>query len=174
MSDDRPKKSWREIDKGRDKSTHRREEKSSPARPTGGRTQKSYRAALDRLFDSGKIGELVEQVAPTAGSIDATEERRVRLERQLVTAEGRDAITKAADAYLAEFALPEDAEALAKILEHPDADRQRQALEKLLPVVQAAKPKRARALLGRLKLIRETSDDREEQELARRILDLLE
>jgi hypothetical protein len=73
MGDDRerPKRSWREIDQMRDR--------SSPRSPAGDKSgglpkqvsQKSYRAALDRLFETGGIAKLV-----------ADQEQQKRLEEE--------------------------------------------------------------------------------------------
>jgi|SRR5579883_1735727 len=64
--DDRPKKSWREIDAGRDRSGggQRREppgdKRFSPA--TNDRQSKQYRAALDALFEKGGFSKFAEKV----------------------------------------------------------------------------------------------------------------
>ena len=62
MPDDdreRPRKSWREIDAQRDRSSQTtprgREDKPRP----GQRSQKSYRAALDRLFETVQDEDLI-------------------------------------------------------------------------------------------------------------------
>ena len=175
MSDDeRPRKSWRDIDKQRDHSTHRREERPAAAgRPGDQRRQRTYRDKLDQLFESGRIGELVTQQAPDGGG-DAQGEQRVKLLRQLNAAEGRDAITAAVDAYVARFELPRDVDVLAKVLEHRNADQQLKALELLLLLVDEQKPRRARAVVGQLKLIRDTAEDPELVPLAERLLEKLD
>src|SRR5262245_41000815 len=62
--DDRPKKSWREIDAKRDRSQQRGPSEKRSDSPFGGgkkgeQRQKTYRSQLDRLFESGGIGKLV-------------------------------------------------------------------------------------------------------------------
>lgn len=174
--DDRPKKSWREIDKTRDRSTHRRDDRPGGGlKPRGPRSQKSYRAALDRLFDSGKIGDLVEEKAPSSGDAPAEGgENRFKALRKIKEAVGRDAITKAADAYFKHFELPDDLEALGQLLEHRDEGRQLEAMERIAALLeQGEKPRRSRAMVGQLKLIRDLSGDPRLEKLAGRLLDLL-
>ncbi|MCA9666812.1 MAG: hypothetical protein KC503_14530 [Myxococcales bacterium] len=176
MSDDRPRKSWRDIDKQRDKSEHRRDG------ATGGggfsqqrreRGQKSYRAALERAFDSGKIGELARERMPES-AVDEDDAGRLELLKKLKEAEGRDAITKAADALLAEHALPRDFDALAKLLEHRSPSRQQDAIELLLEMTETETPRRPRAIVGQLKMIRDLGDDDELVALARQLLERLD
>src|SRR5262249_2710320 len=70
--DDRKRErlSWAEIDKIRDKSRSRErdpmEKRSSPAARNA---QKSYKAALERAFASGKLGELAKTLARTTEDV---------------------------------------------------------------------------------------------------------
>src|SRR5262249_4957808 len=62
--DDRPQKSWREIDSKRDRSQQRspgerRDDSAFGGGRKGEQRQKTYRSQLDRLFESGGIGKLV-------------------------------------------------------------------------------------------------------------------
>jgi hypothetical protein len=172
MSEDRPKKSWREIDRKKDRSAHRQEEKAPGGGPRRQRSQKSYRAALDRLFESGRIGELIEK--EPQDDDQPPEETRLKLLRAIKTAEGRVAITKAVDAYIAHHELPLDADVLGKVLEHRNPSRQLEAMEKLVELTGQETPRRSRAIIGQLKLIRDTGDDRELIELATKLLDRLD
>ncbi|MFH1130608.1 MAG: hypothetical protein V1754_04695 [Pseudomonadota bacterium] len=173
MDDDRPRKSWREIDKAKDRSAHRKEER--PAHGGGKstkRTQQSYRATLDRLFESGRVGQLIEKKAP--GSTEGAEGGRIKLLRKIKEAEGVNAVTEAVDVFLKEHPLPDDSEILAKMLEHRDPDRQQEALERLHKVINVDPPKRARALIGRLKLIRDTADEPVMIKIASELIEKLE
>ena len=58
MSDYERKKSWREIDKMSDGSQHRKRQET----PQKIASTKRYKSSLDRLFDSGKVGKLVEKL----------------------------------------------------------------------------------------------------------------
>ena len=178
MSDEeRPRKSWREIDRGRDRSAHRRDEKpAQEGRKRGPGSQKSYRAALDRLFTSGKIGELVAERAPGAlPGADADDENRLKLLQRVRNATGRDEITRELDAYLAKFALPDELEILEKALEHRPPELQLQAMGRIESVLDAGtEPRRKRGMVGQLKLIRDLGEDAELTTLASRLLTRLE
>ena len=174
MSDERRKRTWKEIDAAKDKSGHRREERPQGGGRRTGRSQKSYRAALDRLFDSGKIGDLVEE--RTGQAADDGDPSRQKLLRAIRDAEDKASITEAVDAYLAAHdQLPDDPDILGKALSHKQPGRQLDAMEALLAALDAGRtPRRARGIIGQLKLIRDTSGDPELEQLASQLLDRLE
>lgn len=174
MSDEgRRRKSWREIDQQRDHSAQRREERPAGGAARGARSQQSYRAALDRLFDSGRIGKLVEAQGVAAAPPDADGLERQAALRQLVAAEGRDAVTVATDAYLVHWGWPDDVELLARVIEHRDPARQIEAIERLLTQIDQQRPRRARAVVGQLRLIRDTAEDERLVALAQQLLEHL-
>jgi hypothetical protein len=175
MSDEeRPRKSWREIDNARDRSAHRREERPAGAaeRKRGPGSQKSYRATLDRLFETGKIADLVRG----PGASDGPEsESRIRMLARIEKAMDRDSICREVDAYLAKFGeLPDDLEVLGKVLEHRDAERQREAMQRIDKLLDSAHPKRQRAMVAQLKIIRDLAYDKEMVQLATKLLGRLE
>ncbi len=177
MSDEeRPRKSWRDIDKAKDRSAHRRDEKPATERKRGPGSQKSYRAALDRLFETGKIAELVEQKAPgTTASGGAENENRLKLLGNIKRAMDRESITREVDAYLARgFELPDDLDVLEKVMEHRDPTRQLGAMQRIDQLLEHEQPKRRRAMLGQLKLIRDCGDDPELIALAKKLIGRLE
>src|SRR5215470_12325024 len=62
----RDRLSWAEIDKIRDKSQRRdRDPMQKQSSPAAMNAQKTYRAALERAFASGKIGELAKTLGKT-------------------------------------------------------------------------------------------------------------
>ena len=175
--DDRPRKSWREIDKARDGSSHRRDERpgGSSGRGAKGRSQKSYRSALDRLFDSGKIGDLVQQKDPTAKKPEPEGgESRLKLHKKIKAATDRDDLTRTVDGYLKKFELPDDHDVLGRVLEHRDPGVQRDAMERIAALLETTQPKRARAMVGQLKMIRDFADDPEMESLATKIIERLD
>jgi hypothetical protein len=170
MSEDRPRKSWRDIDKAKDGSSHRQGERPKGGRKGGARSQKSYRASLDRLFESGKVAELVQEADEKSGDADST--NRFALMRAITQAEDPVSIGKAIDAYLKEFELPEDADVLSKVLEHKDPDLQLDAMEMLQRLVeQGEEPRRVRTVVGRLKYIRDTADFPKMERIAQSLID---
>jgi hypothetical protein len=160
--DDRPrrKKSWREIDRQKDRSAHRKEEpKPGPGRRRGGDPSRSHRAALDHLFDSGKIGELVQQRdAATGVSPDEAGPSRRKLSQQIEEAATRDAKIAAIDRYLETFSLPKDFDTLAQMLDHPDPDVVTSVLEQVEILLEDEKPRRPRTLIAQLKSVAELSE----------------
>ena len=174
---ERPERNWRDVDRKKDQSAHRQDGRPAAGNAQRPISQKGYRAALDRLFDSGRIGSLVEQSGSPSKDADANstgDDSRLKMLRKIRDAEGRPAVTQAVDSYLKQYELPDDAEVLAKVLEHRDIERQREAIERLLVITERDKPKRARALLGQLRFIRDIGDDPELSRLAETLIERLD
>jgi hypothetical protein len=178
MSDDRPRRSWREIDRNKDRSSHRKEERPE-GQNRGGRQKQSYRAALDRLFDSGKIADLVEAKTgeKKSGEKKSDEDNnRFKAEAKIRDAGDRDEVTKLVDAYLQKFGneLPDDLEILTRVLEHRNPTWQLEAMERIDTLLETETPKRTRAMLGQLKMIRDIGDEPEMVQLAKKLIEQLD
>src|SRR5215470_17541654 len=66
----RDRLSWAEIDKLRDKSRSRdRDPMQKQSSPVALNAQRSYRAALERAFASGKLGELAKTLSRTSEDV---------------------------------------------------------------------------------------------------------
>jgi hypothetical protein len=186
--DDRPKRSWREIDRGRDRSQER---PSRPAEsPLGGgkrgeERQKTYRSQLDRLFESGGIGKLVAEretklraeaesarpdkpspptsaapaPAPEPAPAPPPDDSRQKRLSAVRDAAGSNEITRAINVYLKAHPWPNDLEFHSAALEHRDDDIVRQALSQLEGALAAGKPRRAATLVGRLRTLEELGGD---------------
>ena len=192
--------SWTEIDKIRNKSHHRdRDPMQKQSSPVVLAAQKSYRAALERAFEAGKLGELARTLtkadepatpspttatataspraatpgsptesshvpaplppAPPAPERDPERENRQKLLAKIRDAKGRDAVTRAVDAFLAKYVkLPDDYELLTRALDHKDDDRISAALDQLSGMLARDKPRRGRALAAQLRFIEDTHD----------------
>jgi len=176
MSDDeRPRKSWREIDKQKDRSQHRKEEKPVVEKKRGPGSQKSYRSQLDRLFETGKIADLVAQRAPGAAGGEPGGENRIKMLGAIKRAMDRESITRELDAYLAKFGeLPDELEILEKALDHRKLSLQVDAMRRIDALLDREQPKRKRTMVGQLKLIRDVSGDDEAEGLAKKLLGRLE
>jgi hypothetical protein len=173
MSDEheRERKSWREIDRLRDHSRHTATS-TERERARSGRGQPStqgYRATLDRLFETGQVGKLMEKagLAPIAGA-QAGKARLAGLAR-IRDAIGRDEITGAVDEYLAQYTWPDDTEVLGQALEHRNHDVVRDVLGRLDVLLGREQPRRSRSLAARLAALAETASDPEIRELAVRV-----
>jgi len=178
MSDEeRPKRSWREIDRKKDRSAHRQDDRRDyEGRGPGPQRKKSYRAALDRLFDTGKIADLVQQKGGgSAGADDEIGENKIKALAKITNAANRDEVTAAVDAYLKKWdELVDDLEVLGRVLEHKNPTWQLEAMERIDRLLETEQPRRSRAMVGQLKMIREIGDDDEMVELARRLIERLE
>ncbi len=194
---DRPKKSWREIDAKRDKSGGSSPARGQDPRSAAqaDRSSKQYRAALDALFEKGEVGKFAEKLAtptrqppalqdmpkprtravaePAADKAPAapvpTEDPRMVLRKKIVTALGRDEISRAVDKYVKAHGMPDDFEVLEQALEHQKPERIAEALNVLDTLLSREKPKRSRTLAGKLRFLEETSDDTELRATAARI-----
>jgi len=163
MSDDRKRKrSWRDIDRNKDRSDHRQE--SGSGRPRGAKGQaaasRSHRSALDQLFNSGKVGDLVKKRDLETGvaADDPDEPSRRKLTEKINQAPDRDSKVAAIDAYLERFSLPADFDVLSQILDHPDPDVVGDALDKIEALLEIDKPRRARTLIAQLKTLQDLSE----------------
>jgi hypothetical protein len=172
---DRDKKSWKEIDRMRDGSGRRADRPPMGGQAKAARDQKSYRAALDRAFETGKIADLVAVKAPAvAKAAGVTQDKnKLKLLAKIRDATGRDDVTTAVDVWLKDDELPDDMEILARVLEHRDPSQQLDAMNRIDALLDTTKPKRARAMIGQLKMIRDLGDDPEMADLATKLLDRL-
>lgn len=127
MSDD--KKSWRDVDRGRDKSAHR--DHRGPSR--GGPAQRvesataAYKRKLSKFFDEGVVPEhLKEQL----GGDEPPSERQTLI-RAIRQSESGRPLVKAVDAFLASYEMFDDMELLLRVLEHPKDPVLLQAIERI-------------------------------------------
>ncbi len=179
MSNDKPKKSWREIDAARDRAGGSRPT-SIPSKLREQQKSKQHRAALDALFEQGgfsKVAEILGKplepspavpappIAPAAPP-DADPSTRAELRSRILAAIGRDELSRAVDKYRAKFALPEDWEVLEQALEHRDKERVDEVLAKLEKLLERERPRRARTLIGKLRYLEETTAIAEQQRRA--------
>jgi hypothetical protein len=191
---DRPKKSWRELDNMRDKprtSSPRPEQGQSRAQEE--RASKAYRAQLDALFERGEVGKFAEKMvqsrsdapaglappmpapkkaesAPVAPEPPKEDDPRSVLRKKILTAIGRDEISRAVDKYVKAHGMPRDFEVLEQALEHQKEERLTEALTVLESMLdKGEKPKRSRTLVGKLRFIEETSGDKELKAFAARV-----
>ena len=111
-------KTWREKDRGRDRSAHRKEER--PARGAGRATETAsaaYKRQLDKFFDKGVVPEHLKDRLGDAPATGAGE--RQTLMRAVFAADAGKPLIKALDAFLAQHELPDDPKLLLLALDHP-------------------------------------------------------
>ena len=151
------------------------------------------------MFARGEVGKLVDKMAqpnarpdlakqaekpapPPAAPADAAqparapvaaapspENTRMALRKKILEAVGRDQISRALDKYVEAHGLPSDFEVLEQALEHNREERVEAALASLEKMLEKDKPKRSRALVGKLRFIEETSHNPELRTQAARI-----
>lgn len=166
MSD--KKKSWREIDKGRDSSRHR-DDRRKPSRREESATA-SYKRDLDKLFQSGgKIPDrfkgLADRLAPEEGSDEAILRDAVQALRD---ADGFRAFVTAVNEFVKEgHRLPGDEDLLLRFLDHPSERVVQMALERFATIQEKRGLERTRPLLNRIGTIRSIAEEK-------KTLDLLE
>jgi len=140
MSDDRPKKSWSEIDKlrsgggransRRDNTDYHRERVSKTA------AYSSYKSNLDKMFIPGGEVALPEHLKEKLGPASETDKKS----RALLDALKEKADAKSLQAVIkANLPLPEDARFLMKLLDLEQSDLLAPVLEKLLDIVETGK-----------------------------------
>ncbi len=169
-------RSWREIDKKRDGSKHRSDER--PARP--GKKQAvtglaRYKGDLGRLFEHGAASAKLRAVAAQRGmKLGADQPERQAALRAILDAAGSEAIGKAVDAFAARFGeLPDDPQVLMQALDHPDEHAAGAALRRLRDYVAGRQPPRRTLLLQRVKAIETRAESDEIRDLASRVRELL-
>ena len=141
------------------------------------RSSSKYRAALEALFAPKKAADAppepppAERAAKKVVSVPTRDDPR-RPERdkrlaKLLAAEGRPAVTKAAEDFAgAGFAFPEEQEVMLKLLDHARDDRVQGALECLGRLLEEEAPQRRAVLDARLRRLEDDADDAEVRALA--------
>lgn len=177
--DDRPKRSWREIDANKDRSAHRQAERPALNNPfkqaRSDSASKVYRSQLDSFFEGD--GKAPAHVQGKLESLtDTSPEGKKRTAALKVI---KDAATSAqADAavndFLAEFELPLDYDILSQMLICADEQHVGLALAMLETMMNDKRvPSRPSLLEQRLKRVKTLSEEDEHQEAAGRLLKLL-
>lgn len=172
---DRPKRSWRDIDKQKDRSAHRKEERPAMSRQKQVRADnasKLYKAQLDRFFEGD--GAAPKQVKDKLGALDDVSEDG--LARKAALQAIRDAATSSAkraavSAYLARWELPPDHDVLAEVLACDDDDYIAKALALIEGLLDANRPpRRTTTLEQRLRRIVSLGETPSVQEKAKELV----
>lgn len=110
------KKSWREIDKGRDKQEYRGTGRKGKG-PSLDTATAQYKQKLDAFFDRGVVPEHLKDKLPESESGGPSE--RQTLLRKIRQAKTNQELKKALDTLIKKYSLPEDPEIWLRALEHP-------------------------------------------------------
>jgi len=162
---ERPKKSWREIDKARGRSRHT----STSSDRERERFEKTtaytrYKQNLERVFAGGELSDaLRERLDPTGKG----KEKDVVL-KKIREAEDPKSFAAAVDELIARFELPDDLYLLDRILEHPRTEVVLKAMAHLNALVDEGKvEKPPKSLPLRLASLELNAEDGEVQDQAR-------
>jgi hypothetical protein len=157
---DRPKKSWREIDAGREKGTSRSSSGDRGAeRQQSSQAYRSYKTQLNKLFDGGALPEALSgKLADTPVASEA-KQRKEAVAGILKALKPKD-VVKAVKDYDAAFGgMPDDEEALGKILDLTDEGLVLRALDKIAELRAAGPLQRTASLKARLKSVQISLDE---------------
>jgi hypothetical protein len=160
---DRPKKSWRDIDKQKDRSLHRKEDKPAfnpMSQQRADSASKVYKARLDGFFEGGKAPDHVK--AQLGALEDASPEGRERVAAlaAIKAATAAADVEKAVAAFAARWALPPDYEILGQALLCGDEGLVEKAMDEIAAQLAARHaPKRTQVLETRLRRIINLGDE---------------
>ena len=149
--DDRPKRSWREIDQKKDTSSHRPGSQKEDKRVHTSQAYRSYKTQLNKLFDGKGVlpDALKSKLEDTDVSI-ANKKRREAADIVLAADRPRK-IRKLFKTYQDEFGFPHnDEELLVKLLETDDEDIIIEALTALGTLLDEGELRRGSSLKGRI------------------------
>jgi hypothetical protein len=157
--DEKPKRtrSWREIDKMRDRGGSSRRESRDREQFQNSTGYTKYKTNLERLFSGGGASlpeHLREKADPSAEQTERDEERK-----KLYAVEDPKAFYAAATEFLRKNALPDDARLLDRLLGHPDEGIMEKALSRLEHLHKAGTLKVPPALTQRLASVEIESGD---------------
>jgi len=149
--DEKPKrtKSWRDIDKGRDRGGSARAKSGDrdTERFQNSTKYTQYKSNLDRLFSGGvEMPEHLREKLDPGGALAERDEAR----KKLYAIEETKAFQVAAKEYLAAHEMPDDARLLDRLLGHPDEEIVEKALARLEEMQRQGSLKAPPALRQRL------------------------
>ncbi len=173
---DRPRKSWREIDKARDSSRSRSsggERPGSRDRLERSQAYREYKSSLDRFFSgSGSAPEGLKGLLDPTGAKSAR--TKAVEEIQKASAEDRRRWAELVKAFVEEHELPPDPYLLTEFLGHPRESVAAKALARLRELADGGKIKKVPASLEQqLRSVELTSTDDDLKEAARSLREKL-
>lgn len=178
LDDDKPKRSWKDIDRQKDRSKHRKEDLPSANSRRKARSEsasKVYRAKLDAFFEgSGKAPDHVKnKLSSLADSSEEAKERKaaVKAIKEATTSSASD---KAVAFFLERWDLPPDFDVLVCILNCSEEEYVYKALDLLEEILESRRaPRRTNLMEQRLRKIRTLSEDPDLQQKADGLIRML-
>jgi hypothetical protein len=168
--DDRPKRSWREIDKMRDKSFSRTrsKEERDQERMQRSPVYEQYKAKVSKIFSGGDLPDLLREKLDPSGALKARDDLLKRIRK--LAAEDRKGWSEAVQEFAEKFDMPEDAYLLVEWLDHPRdrvVEKSLARLEELANAGALTGPKCPKSIDQRLRSLEMLSSDPDVQEKAK-------
>lgn len=172
---DRPKKSWRDIDKNKDRSSHRKEERSkmNPFKQArADSASKVYKSKLDDFFDGdGKAPAHVKEKLAALSDTSPDGKKRKAAAKKISDAATSSAKTRAVAEYLKQWDLPPDHDVLVEVLSCSDEEYVELALERIEELLDANRPpKRTAVMEQRLKRLVTLAEEESVQQMAQALV----
>jgi membrane protein involved in colicin uptake len=169
--DDRPRRTWREIDKQKDRSKHRQEDRPIADKKKQVRAKSAsqvYRSKLDAFFEGeGKAPEHVKEKIEAVKKSDQKGDSRAAALKAIKEANSSAAADKAVAAYLTEWEIPPDYDILCQVLTCSEEKYVGMAMDQLSKMLAERHiPRRAALLEQRLRRVKTLSEDRDLQDKA--------
>lgn len=169
--DDKPKRSWRDIDKKKDSSKHRQSDNRPMSRQKKVRAEsasKVYKSKLDAFFEGeGRAPAHVKDKIDTLKPTSKEGKARAAALKAIKDANTSSAADKAVSAYVKKWELPPDFEVLSQVLTCSDEDYVLEALEFIERLVAEGRaPRRVQLLEQRLRRVKTLADDSDLQDKA--------
>lgn len=167
MGDDRPKKSWREIDQMRSKGGSRRRDDTEFRRDRASKTAaySAYKSQLDKLFTPGGAA-LPEHMRAKLGPQSEESKALREATENLKNNPGEDSLR----AYLdGGFELPNDPRLLMSLTDVRDETLLQPVLKQLLDLVEDGKKPNRMLLMQRLQTVENFAEDDETLDLVKMI-----
>ena len=177
--DDRPRRSWKEIDSQRDGSGSRRTEGGRRDDERKGPGYSKYKSDLDRLFNLGMAKGHVEHImskaqGPTgAPGEDGEVSPRAAATRKCRLAESAPELFAAVDELLLLGGLPDDIRLLLRVCDHPREEVAAEALERIERLTMRNPLQTKAAFLQRLYTLEQTATTAELRDVVNRLIEQL-
>ncbi|OGR10367.1 MAG: hypothetical protein A2341_22895 [Deltaproteobacteria bacterium RIFOXYB12_FULL_58_9] len=167
--DERPKKSWREIDQQRDGSSQRRSD-PKPEQSKRERTSeyRSYKAQLNRLFEGGAMPDALKERLDD-GMMAEKKKRQEGIDA-IKTATTPKAMLAALGLYEDAHGFPEDEMVLAKLLDLTDEQVVLKAVRTIDRLLGEERLKKSSSFKARLQTVQMIIDDPDVQDEAKALL----
>lgn len=178
FNDEKPRRNWREIDRNKDRSKHRKEDLplDNPRRKARSESaSKVYRAKLDAFFDGG--GKAPEHVKNKLSALENQSEEAMERKdaiRAIKDASTSSAADNAVAFFLERWDLPPDFDVLISVLNCSEEEYVYKAIELLEEILESRRaPRRTNLLEQRLRKIKTLSEDPDLQQKADGLIRLL-